>query len=112
MAEYTHFAEIARIAYLDNAEQDFKKLGYYESLLIDVDGAQAHIAVNDDRIIVAFRGTEPTEWNDIKADLRAFHDEGFHKGFLHEYRKLEKRINLRVKNFKLVFFRISRVFYC
>ena len=100
-AEYTHFAAMARIAYLDNAEQDFKKLGYNESLLIDVDGAQAHIAVNNERIVVAFRGTEPTEWNDIKADLRAFHDDGFHKGFLIEYRKLEQRIKNRIRNFKL-----------
>lgn len=101
MAEYTHFATIARIAYLDNASEDFKKLGYNESLLVDVDGAQAHIAVNDERIVVAFRGTEPTEWNDIKADLRAFHKEGYHKGFLLEYQKLEKRINTRVTNFLL-----------
>jgi len=101
MAEYTHFATIARIAYLDNAKLEFKKLGYDEAHLIDIDGAQAYVAVNNERIVVAFRGTEPTEWNDIKADLRAFHCEGFHKGFLQEYRKLEKRINGRLKNFTL-----------
>ena len=28
MAEYTHFATIAQIAYLDNAKKQFKKLGY------------------------------------------------------------------------------------
>lgn len=100
-AEYTHFATIAKIAYLDNANEDFKKLGYDESLLVDVDGAQAHIAVNNERIVIAFRGTEPTKWNDIKADLKAFHESGFHKGFLGEYKKLEKRIKNRIKNFKL-----------
>jgi triacylglycerol lipase len=97
MAEYTHFATIAQIAYLDNAKKQFKKLGYNESHLIDVDGAQAHIAANEERIIIAFRGTEPTEWNDIKADLNAFHEDGFHKGFLHEFKKLQPAIQDRLE---------------
>jgi len=97
MAEYTHFATIAQIAYLDNAKKQFKNLGYNESYLIDVDGAQAHIAANDKRIIIAFRGTEPTEWNDIKADLKAFHDDGFHKGFLTEFMKLQAAIQERLE---------------
>ena len=97
MAEYTHFATIAKIAYLDNAKKQFKNLGYNESYLIDVDGAQAHIAANNTRVIIAFRGTEPTEWNDIKADLKAFHEDGFHKGFLHEFRKLQSAIQERLE---------------
>ena len=97
MAEYTHFATIAKIAYLDNAKKQFKNLGYNESYLIDVDGAQAHIAANNIRVIIAFRGTEPTEWNDIKADLKAFHEDGFHKGFLHEFRKLQSAIQERLE---------------
>ena len=101
IAEYKHFATIAKLAYLDNAQKHFKDLGYYESFLIDIDGAQAHIAVNDKRIIVAFRGTEPKEWNDIKADLRTFHKDGFHEGFLLEYKKLEKAVCSSIKKFKL-----------
>lgn len=96
MAEYFHFAEIAKLAYLDNAKKQFKKLGYDESHLIDIDGAQAHIAANKNRIVIAFRGTEPTEWNDIKADLYALHDQGFHKGFHKEFLKLNDAINERL----------------
>ena len=99
-AEYKHFATIAKLAYLDNAQKHFKDLGYYESFLIDIDGAQAHIAANDNRIIVAFRGTEPREWNDIKADLRTFHKNGFHEGFFLEYKKLEKTICSSIKKLK------------
>lgn len=98
MAEYFHFATIARIAYLDNAKRQFKKLGYNESHLIDIDGAQAHIAANQERIVIAFRGTEPTEWNDLKADLYAFHDRGFHKGFHTEFLKLYEAINDLITN--------------
>ena len=97
MAEYFHFATIAKIAYLDNAKKQFKNLGYNESHLIDIDGAQAHIAANQQRIIIAFRGTEPTEWNDLKADLYAFHDNGFHKGFHLEFLKLKDAIQDRLE---------------
>jgi triacylglycerol lipase len=102
MAEYTHFATIAQNAYLDNGKPAFRKLGYTSCKFIDIDGAQAYVVANKDRIVVAFRGTEPTEWNDIKADLRAFHDNGFHKGFLHEYSKLKdavrEEVDRQVKN--------------
>lgn len=97
MEKYFYFATIAKLAYLDNAKKEFKKLGYNESHLIDIDGAQAHIAANQESIIIAFRGTQPAEWNDIKADLYAFHDNGFHKGFHNEFLKLKEAIQDRLE---------------
>ena len=41
-----------------------------EAVMFDVDGTQV-FCWNDGAIAcVAFRGTEPTDWNDIKADLK------------------------------------------
>ena len=40
-------------------------------MFIDRDGAQAYLFGNDVDRIVTCRGTEPGEWNDVKADVRA-----------------------------------------
>ena len=48
----------------------FQKQFDPEAVMFDVDGTQA-FCWNDGAIAcVAFRGTEPTDWNDIKADLK------------------------------------------
>lgn len=67
------FAELSMIAYLPESEVkkaaellDFHTLIYY-----DRDGSQAYSFINDTDHVVACRGTEPTEWNDLKADLDA-----------------------------------------
>ena len=64
-----HFAKIANLAYQE--EQDFKKtasaMGYKKIKYFDVDGAQAYGMCNKDCMVLAFRGTEPNQWNDIKA---------------------------------------------
>ena len=91
-SEIYRFAVIARLAYLDDAKKQFNDLGYADWWIFDVDGAQAHIAANEKEIIVAFRGTEPNEFNDIKADLKAYHKDGFHGGFYNEYKKLQSDI--------------------
>ncbi|MEM9610773.1 MAG: lipase family protein, partial [Actinomycetota bacterium] len=60
-----------------------------EAELIDRDGAQAYLFVTDTDRVVACRGTEPREWNDIKADANALHDLAetvgrVHRGFKQE----------------------------
>ena len=67
------FAELSMIAYLPEAEVkkaalllDFHTLVYY-----DRDGSQAYSFISDTDHVVACRGTEPNEWNDLKADLDA-----------------------------------------
>ena len=60
---------------------------------IDVDGAQAYVMSDKDDVLIACRGTEPTELNDIMADLKMFpvkhHLAGrVHRGFYAEYDKV------------------------
>jgi len=60
---------------------------------IDVDGAQAYVLSDKTDVIVACRGTEPTELNDVVADLKMFpvpHHKGgrVHRGFYAEYDKV------------------------
>lgn len=67
------FAKLASIAYSnpDKAEKQAKKLGFTEIEFYELDGAQAYRFMNDDDIVIACRGTQPNEFNDIKADLKA-----------------------------------------
>ena len=91
-----HFAEVSKLAYLDNEKKKFKELGYTFSQFYDVDGAQAYVLWSKDYITIAFRGTEPDEFNDIKADLRATKHQGYHEGFYIEYMKLHDKIKKKI----------------
>src|SRR5688500_7922051 len=66
-------AELAMIAYNDEAEANWAALaiGFPEARLIEHDGSQAYRFANRHDVVVACRGTEPTEWNDIQADANA-----------------------------------------
>lgn len=66
-------AELSMISYLplEQTEKAAKRLGFSETIFFDNDGSQAYLFANDIDIVIAFRGTEPNEWNDIKADLDA-----------------------------------------
>src|SRR3954471_9508748 len=66
-------AELAMIAYNDEAEARRAALaiGFPEARLIDRDGSQAYRFRNEHDVVLACRGTEPTEWNDIRADANA-----------------------------------------
>jgi triacylglycerol lipase len=67
------FAELASIAYKDLKEVKplAKKLGFTAVEMYDNDGAQAYRFQNARDCVIVCRGTEPTEFNDIKADLQA-----------------------------------------
>jgi triacylglycerol lipase len=66
-------AELAMIAYNDEAEaqQAAALIGFPETQLFDKDGSQAYRFRNRHDVVVACRGTEPTEWNDLQADANA-----------------------------------------
>ena len=66
-------AELAMIAYNDEAEAQraAQAIGFPEAQLFDNDGSQAYRFRNEHDVVLACRGTEPTEWNDIKADANA-----------------------------------------
>mgnify|MGYP000854721055 CR=1 FL=1 len=89
-------ATYADLAYLDGpeAKDSFKTLGFPNHGFIENDGAQCHIIANESEIVLAFRGTEPSELNDLKADLNAWPDRAHnghglvHNGFQEEVNKL------------------------
>jgi len=67
------FAKLASIAYCNekDAKSQVKKLGFTTVEFYNRDGAQAYRFMNKDDIVIACRGTQPSEFNDIKADLKA-----------------------------------------
>lgn len=66
-------AELALIAYNDEAEAQraARAIGFPEAKLFDKDGAQAYRFRNEYDVVLTCRGTQITEWNDIKADANA-----------------------------------------
>jgi triacylglycerol lipase len=67
------FAELSMISYLslDQVKVAATKLGFTDTTLFDHDGSQAYSFTNDNDIVIACRGTEAHEWNDLKADINA-----------------------------------------
>ena len=65
------FAEVSALAYHDGtkAKKELKAIGFNSYKFLENDGAQCHIFNNSEHLVIAFRGTEPTQWQDIKADL-------------------------------------------
>ena len=67
------FAKLSSIAYnnIKKATSQAKNLGFTTVGFYDKDGAQAYRFMNKSDIVIACRGTQPNEFNDIKADLKA-----------------------------------------
>tara|TARA_E500000178_G_scaffold333246_1_gene367934 strand:- start:170 stop:949 length:780 start_codon:yes stop_codon:yes gene_type:complete len=67
------FAKLSQIAYLDekHATKKAKAMGYTTVEFYDIKGAQAYRFMNKHDLVIACRGTEPTEFNDIQADIDA-----------------------------------------
>ncbi len=67
------FAEISMLSYLPDTEAQpvFERVGFTEVTYVEHDGSQAYVLGTDDDLVIVCRGTEPNEWNDIKADANA-----------------------------------------
>ena len=65
------FAELSNLSYLSRAEAGHMafRMGFPEIRFYDRDGAQAYIFANDEDAVITCRGTEPNDWNDVRADL-------------------------------------------
>ena len=87
------FAEVSALAYHDGtrAKKEVNKIGFNNYKFFDNDGAQCHIFENSEHIIIAFRGTEPKQMSDIKADLLAIKRKSKTEGRVHMGFKLELR---------------------
>jgi triacylglycerol lipase len=66
-------AELALISYNDEieAKRAAEAIGFPEAQLFDQNGAQAYRFRNEHDVVLACRGTQVTEWNDIKSDANA-----------------------------------------
>lgn len=66
-------AELAMIAYNDHAEAQraAAAIGFPDAQLLDNDGSQAYRFRNEHDVVLACRGTEIGEWNDLQADANA-----------------------------------------
>jgi triacylglycerol lipase len=66
------FAELANLSYLSRAEAGrlAYRIGFPEIRFYDRDGAQAYLFANHDDAVIVCRGTEPHDWNDVRADLQ------------------------------------------
>ncbi len=66
-------AEVSMISYLTPEECNIAagKLGFTDGKYFSCDGSQAYWFHNEFDSVVVFRGTEPNEWNDIRADANA-----------------------------------------
>jgi len=106
------FAELANIAYLpiDQVTKLVEPLGFDEIKLFNCDGSQAYLFSSPTDTAIVCRGTEPNEWNDIKADVDAVSVVAetvgrVHRGFKKEvddlWPSLEKRL---VSNDKTLWF--------
>jgi len=64
------FAELSMVSYNDEREatEAAKYVGFPDVTFFDHDGSQAYRFRNDYDCVIACRGTEPNEWNDIRAD--------------------------------------------
>ena len=62
-----HYAKLSSYAYMDavSALALCKQLGYTNNKLISNGSAQCMIFTNEQDIVVAFRGTEPTQLKDV-----------------------------------------------
>jgi triacylglycerol lipase len=99
------FAEMSEICYLPRAEAGRLafRIGFPEVRYYDRDGAQAYIFGNDDDRVIVCRGTEPNDWNDIKADLDlatviAETAGRVHRGFKREVDDLWPRLEQALKS--------------
>lgn len=67
------FAELSMVSYNDEdeARRAAQIIGFPDTTFYNRDGSQAYRFRNDEDCVIACRGTEPNEWNDIQADANA-----------------------------------------
>ena len=98
------FAKFSKYAYLnpDEAAASAKNEGFFKTEFIDIDGAQAYVFYNKSDLIISCRGTQPSEMNDIMADLEVFKADSvtgnkIHQGFKEEVDKIYDLVEERVE---------------
>lgn len=95
-------ALFARAAYQDDCSKLFSEYGFTKKYkFLDRDGAQGHVVCSDNEMLITFRGTEPSQFNDLLADLNTIPKKNgpgkVHEGFRKEARKLYELVIAFVK---------------
>ena len=77
----TFMAKLAKHAY--NSQAAFKKTFKkdWKIKMFSHGGTECYVLTCPENYIVVFRGTEPTSWEDIKADVQFRKVKGIHRGF-------------------------------
>ena len=97
------FAELSRLAYAapELVGRIVYETGIDQCLFIARDGAEAYVLGNRFDCMIVCRGTEPNQWNDIKADANAwtvaFEVGRVHSGFHSEVNELWPLLEQQVK---------------
>ena len=97
------FAELSRLAYAtpEAVEKIAYEAGLDQCIFIARDGAEAYVFGNRFDCMIVCRGTEPNQWNDIKADANAWtvvSEVGrVHSGFHTEVNELWPLLEQQVK---------------
>ena len=67
------FAELSQLSYAqpEVVTNIFKEAGLDQCVFIENEGAEAYVLGNQFDCLIVCRGTEPHQWNDIKADANA-----------------------------------------
>ena len=93
------FAKFAKMAYkpIPETRNFAKKNGFTKTVLTDNEGAQVYFFNSKTDIVIAARGTQPSELNDIYADLEIFKADSVtgykvHQGFKEEVDKVYEDI--------------------
>ena len=100
MSKVERFARASAIAYVDNATDTFAKMSFGVKQYIDHKGAQCYLLEDKECVLLVFRGTEPKEFSDIKADLNAIQRDSkagtgdVHTGFATEVDKIFEKLEL------------------
>lgn len=111
MNRSSHFANLSSLAYAkfdDELTSKLKDLGYLKIEYINKGGAQVMYLSNKSEQVLAFRGTEPTQFSDIKADLKAWKIKSktggrVHDGFYDEVEKVWADIKPLIKSNRPLF---------
>lgn len=97
------FAELSRLAYAspEPVEKKAYEGGLDQCVFIQRDGAEAYVFGNRFDCMIVCRGTEPNQWNDIRADANAWTvatDVGrVHAGFHAEVNELWPMLEKQIK---------------
>lgn len=99
------FAELSQLAYFNPSDitDAVKAFGLQDFCFIEKENAQAYIFSTQSDCVVVFRGTEPTDINDIKADIDAVMVVAetvgkVHRGFKREVDDLWESVEAKLKD--------------